>query len=198
MSRLRLTATMLAVPLLVLSAAPGFAQTSTGTGAAGATALRTHPVGLVTFTSEFRDRIPANSNQCLDANVSGGGHNGSRVVIWQCSNSPQQLWRWRPDGHLENQHFRGKCLDADARWGGRDGTPLLLWQCNDNSPNQQFFNRPGTGDLALYNEAFHNGLSIVVDRDANVRGNGALVQLWRKNGQSQQWWTVWPKGPFGS
>ena len=35
------------------------------------------------------------------------------------------------------------------------------------------------------------GGNIVLDRDANVVGNGARVQLWQKNFQSQQWWNIW-------
>ncbi|WP_328622997.1 RICIN domain-containing protein [Streptomyces sp. NBC_00354] len=88
-------------------------------------------------------------------------------------------------------------LDVDANGGG-NGTVVQIWQCNgtkvqiwdcNNSP-QQSWSHP-SGDRAPYNARFYGGGNIVMDRDANVLGNGARIQLWQKNFQSQQWWDVW-------
>ncbi|MFI9560956.1 RICIN domain-containing protein [Nonomuraea endophytica] len=218
MSRFRLAATtMLAVPLLVLSAAPGFAQTSTGMDAAGTSLDAITPPGIgvapdqqaspklpgslspaeklelsaadgwIRITNAFDRSIPP--NQCLDADVKGGG-NGGRVIIWQCNpNSPQQWWRWHDNGWLENQRFPGQCLDAD-RDGSGNGIKVVLWRCAEVA-----WHRWGRGadyprDRAIYNVYHYNNGDTVLDRDSNVPGNGAAVQLWRKNGQSQQWWGV--------
>ncbi|MGW6852103.1 RICIN domain-containing protein [Streptomyces virginiae] len=138
----------------------------------------------VRITNDFAKR-PA--TQCLDVDANGGG-NGTVVQIWQCNGSTQQRWYLWNNGALESYRFPGKCLDADLNGGGRNGTKVQIWDCN-NTP-QQSWSHP-SGDRAIYNARFYGGGNIVMDRDANVVGNGARVQLWQKNFQSQQWWDVW-------
>ncbi|MER7827848.1 MULTISPECIES: RICIN domain-containing protein [unclassified Streptomyces] len=138
----------------------------------------------VRITNDFAKRP---TTQCLDVDANGGG-NGTVVQIWQCNGSTQQRWYLWNNGALESYRFPGKCLDADLNGGGRNGTKVQIWDCN-NTP-QQSWSHP-SGDRALYNARFYSGGNIVMDRDANVVGNGARVQLWQKNFQSQQWWDVW-------
>jgi hypothetical protein len=126
-------------------------------------------------------------NQCLDADLNGGG-NGTKVQVWQCNGSLQQRWYLWNDGSLENYAFPGKCLDADFNGGGRNGTRVQLWDCNGTP--QQHWSHP-VGDLAIYNQAFYNNGNTVLERDANVPGDGAPVQLWTKNFLPQQWWDIW-------
>ncbi|MFI6908206.1 RICIN domain-containing protein [Nonomuraea sp. NPDC050394] len=184
--RLAATAT-LAVPLLALSAAPGFAQASARTDAAG-TAAGSAANGWIRITNAFDRSIPP--NQCLDADVEGGGGNGNRVIVWQCNgNSPQQWWRWHANGWLENQRYRGMCLDAD-RHGSGNGIRVMLWRCADVAWHK-WLRGSDPRDRAIYNVYHYNGGDTVLDRDANVPGNGAQVQLWRKNGQSQQFWDTY-------
>ncbi|MFB6826736.1 RICIN domain-containing protein [Streptomyces virginiae] len=138
----------------------------------------------VRITNDFAKRP---TTQCLDVDANGGG-NGTVVQIWQCNGSTQQRWYLWNNGALESYRFPGKCLDADLNGGGRNGTKVQIWDCN-NTP-QQSWAHP-SGDRAIYNARFYGGGNIVMDRDANVVGNGARVQLWQKNFQSQQWWDVW-------
>ncbi|MFJ9434161.1 RICIN domain-containing protein [Streptomyces sp. NPDC101490] len=138
----------------------------------------------VRITNDFAARP---TTQCLDVDANGGG-NGTVVQIWQCNGTSQQRWYLWNNGALESYRFPGKCLDADLNGGGRNGTKLQIWDCN-NTP-QQSWSHPA-GDRAIYNARFYNNGNTVVDRDANVLGNGARVQLWQKNFQSQQWWDVW-------
>ncbi|GAA1296866.1 RICIN domain-containing protein [Saccharothrix xinjiangensis] len=66
--------------------------------------------------------------QCLDADSRNGG-NGTRVQVWRCNGTSQQVWiaeGWQ----LKNERFPGMCLDADLNGGGANGTRLQLWRCN--------------------------------------------------------------------
>ncbi|GLW12637.1 hypothetical protein Misp01_77650 [Microtetraspora sp. NBRC 13810] len=144
-----------------------------------------NPINWVRITNRFSGRVHA--SQCLDVDINAGGANGSKVQVWQCNGSQQQLWFWWLDGYLESARFRGKCLDADLIGGGANGTRLQLWSCNGSS--QQVF-WMYANDLAIYNERFYGGGNTVADRNATIPGNGAQVQLWQKNFQSQQWWSV--------
>ncbi|MEU9555585.1 RICIN domain-containing protein [Streptomyces fumanus] len=137
------------------------------------------------ITSDFAGR--SHTNQCLDVDVTGNGANGSKIQVWECNGSSQQLWYWWDDYFLESARYPGKCIDADLNGGGANGTRLQLWDCN-GSTQQQFFRY--SNDLAIYNARFYNNGNTVVDRNATVPGNGAGVQLWQKNYQSQQWWSV--------
>ena len=123
--------------------------------------------------------------QCLDADSTGGG-NGTRVQVWDCNGSNQQLWFWADDLSVRNGLFPSMCLDADVNGGGANGTRAQLWVCN-GSTQQQWGVLPN--DVAIYNVRFFNNANTVLDRDTNVPGNGAQVQLWEKNFQPQQWWS---------
>ncbi|WP_128979420.1 RICIN domain-containing protein [Streptomyces roseicoloratus] len=138
----------------------------------------------VRITNDFANRL---TTQCLDVDANGGA-NGTVVQVWECNGTNQQRWYLWNNGALESYRFPGKCLDADLNGGGRNGTKLQIWDCN-NTPHQSWSHPEG--DRAIYNARFYGGGNIVMDRDANVRGNGARVQLWQKNFQSQQWWDVW-------
>ncbi|MCX4625414.1 RICIN domain-containing protein [Streptomyces sp. NBC_01443] len=138
----------------------------------------------VRITNDFAKRP---TTQCLDVDANGGG-NGTVVQVWQCNGTTQQRWYLWNNGALESYRFPGKCLDADLNGGGNNGTKVQIWDCN-NTP-QQSWSHP-SGDRAIYNARFYGGGNIVMDRDANVLGNGARIQLWQKNFQSQQWWDVW-------
>jgi hypothetical protein len=143
------------------------------------------PPGWDQFFVRIRSMY-GNSSQCLDADTNGTG-NGTKVQVWECNQTSQQLWYVHSDRTVESFRNPGMCLDADSNAQGRNGAKLQLWQCN-GSPQQKWIRR--ADDLAIYNLAFHNDFGTVMDRDSNVAGNGAQVQLWQKNDMSQQRWQV--------
>lgn len=189
--RLRFTARLAASAALLLGAIT--AALTVGPGDALASAARTAvpnipaPGNLIVIHSLYK-KTP---NQCLDADLNGGGVNGNKVQVWACNGSTQQEWVTNPGVgggvELESAQFPGMCLDADVNGGGANGTKVQLWQCNGQS-QQSWVSFPN--DLAIYNVRFFNGGNTVLDRDINVPGNGARAQLWTKNFQSQQWWQV--------
>ena len=124
--------------------------------------------------------------QCLDADITGGGQNGTKVQVWACNGSTQQQWVSWDDYSMESVKYPGMCLDADLNGNGSNGTKIQLWACNGSTQQQwEVF----ANDLAFYNVRFYNNGNTVMDRDITVPGNGARAQLWAKNFQSQQWWS---------
>ncbi|GAA2974816.1 RICIN domain-containing protein [Actinokineospora diospyrosa] len=176
---LRTTLASAAAVLSLLAIAP----------AAAAAPPARRPVNPVSVASAQWVQIRSeygNGGQCLDADLNGGGANGSKVQLWDCNGTDQQKWLLDWDNpRLVNKKFSA-CLDADLNGGGANGTKLQLWDCNGT--DQQKWYR-FTEDSALYNGRFSYGRTIVVDRDVTHSGNGAKAQLWTKNFQPQQWWS---------
>ncbi|MBM7773219.1 uncharacterized protein (DUF2147 family) [Actinokineospora baliensis] len=173
---LRTLITIAAAAPLLLTATPANASTTPN-----------RPAPEVSATAEWIQirSLYGSQNQCLDADLNGGGANGTKVQLWDCNGSDQQQWLL----DFENKQLINKkfwaCLDADLNGGGANGTKLQLWTCN--SSDQQKWLRY-YDDLAIYNGRFFNGKNTVVDRDVSHGGNGAKAQLWAKNFQPQQWW----------
>lgn len=119
--------------------------------------------------------------QCLDADANGGG-NGTIVQAWECNDSPQQSWFYDSGGRLVNGLFSNMCLEAT---GGFNGAAVVLWRC-DGAQQQKWIVL--ANDVYVYNSLYFDNGNTVLDRDSNVIGNGARVQLWAKNNQPQQWW----------
>ncbi|WP_052441896.1 RICIN domain-containing protein [Streptacidiphilus anmyonensis] len=148
---------------------------------------RVNPAATWQVTVIIKSLYTVTPGQCLDADANNGA-DGTKVQVWRCNGSAQQLWNQYSDGRLESVRFPGMCLDADATNGG-NGTRVQLWQCNGTT-QQVWFTRPN--DAAIYNQRFYNNYNTVLDRDATDTGDGARAQLWTKNWQSQQWWDVIP------
>lgn len=75
-------------------------------------------------------------SQCLDADIYGGGKDGTRVQLWKCNNTTQQSWFMRSgDLAIYNVRFLNNyntVLDRNATWTG-DGAPVQLWTKNYQS-----------------------------------------------------------------
>ncbi|MFS8096588.1 RICIN domain-containing protein [Lentzea alba] len=155
--------------------------TTTGVATAADSRRLVAQAGWVVIHSHYNG-----NTQCLDGGAGAAG-NGKQVVLWRCDGSPEQRWYSDDNFRLINGRHQTLCLDADTNGGGANGTKVQLWQCNWES-QQRWFMR--ANDLAIYNERFHAGYNVVLDRDINVPGNGARAQLWQKNFQSQQWWWI--------
>ncbi len=74
--------------------------------------------------------------KCLDADLNGGGANGTKVQIWDCNNTAQQSWS-HPAGDraIYNARFYGGgsiVLDRNANVTG-NGARVQLWQKNFQS-----------------------------------------------------------------
>jgi hypothetical protein len=89
--------------------------------------------------------LPANTKMCLDigGGASGGGKDGTPVVIWPCNNqNKNQQWGWDPHGYIRWIPDPTKCMDVTG--GGGAGTRLQLLTCNfTNSSSQTPFAEGG-------------------------------------------------------
>ncbi|WP_063757053.1 glycosyl hydrolase family 95 catalytic domain-containing protein [Lentzea aerocolonigenes] len=64
--------------------------------------------------------ITGNGGLCLDAS-GGSSADGTSVIVWSCSGSPNQKWSLQANGSITG--IGGKCLDVT-------GTRVQLWSCN--------------------------------------------------------------------
>ncbi|MGN9788538.1 RICIN domain-containing protein [Nonomuraea sp. ZG12] len=81
-------------------------------------------------------------NYCLDV-YGYGTHNGAKVVLWQCTGHPNQLWypqifeEGDADAKILVNFHSGKCLDADNPSFLSDtpkpGAALQIWDCIENT-----------------------------------------------------------------
>ncbi|MEU4218885.1 RICIN domain-containing protein [Actinoplanes sp. NPDC026623] len=182
----RIAAVATAAVVLVGTWAPAAHARAPWGGAASTRAADTDPApGWDQFFVRIRS-LYGDADQCLDADTNGRG-NGTRVQVWDCNQTTQQLWYVHSDSTVESVRNPGMCLDADSDAQGANGARIQLWTCN-GSAQQKWIRR--AGDLAIYNLAFLNGFGTVMDRDSDVAGNGAQAQLWQKNSMSQQRWQV--------
>ena len=80
--------------------------------------------------------VSRQDGRCLDADVSGPTHDGTKVQVWQCNGWLNQTWTWYTDGTIRSAHD-GRCLDEDIAGGTRNGSRAQMWDCN-GWPNQQW------------------------------------------------------------
>lgn len=75
------------------------------------------------------------NNLCL--NAKGNGQSGSKVILWTCNGSANELWIHKADGEYVEKANGGRlCLD-DPRYSTKNGTQLMVFACH-NSSNQHW------------------------------------------------------------
>ncbi|MBV9451885.1 MAG: RICIN domain-containing protein [Streptosporangiaceae bacterium] len=75
------------------------------------------------------------NNMCL--NAKGNGKSGSKVILWKCTGSANEIWVHRSNGeYVEKANGYKVCLD-DPGYSTRNGTQLMVYTCN-NGPNQHW------------------------------------------------------------
>jgi hypothetical protein len=75
------------------------------------------------------------NNLCI--NAKGNGKSGSRVILWTCNGSANEIWIHRSNGeYVEKANGYKLCLD-DPGYSTRNGTQLMVYACH-NSPNQHW------------------------------------------------------------
>jgi hypothetical protein len=75
------------------------------------------------------------NNLCL--NAKGNGKSGSKVILWTCNGSGNEIWTHKSDGEFVEKANGGKlCLD-DPAYSTKNGTQLMVYACN-NGPNQHW------------------------------------------------------------
>jgi hypothetical protein len=160
------------------SGGPVFTSTSTPSG------LRAIAKGIVSGQNGYPFKIMING-KCLDADSNTIGKNGTRVQLWTCNNSPQQMFVMRADGIINSVANGSFCLDADLNTIANNGTFVQLWTCNGSTQQRWIYGGEGAGSI----RSAYSGRCI--DADLNtLNQEGTRLQLWDCNGQGQQMWTV--------
>lgn len=72
--------------------------------------------------------ITGNAGLCLDAS-GGNSADGTSLILWTCSGSPNQRWTLQPNGSITG--VGGKCVDV-AEGSTAAGARLQLWTCNNS------------------------------------------------------------------
>jgi Ricin-type beta-trefoil lectin domain len=86
--------------------------------------------GLTYSSSELH-----HNNLCL--NAKGNGKSGSKVILWTCNGSGNEIWTHKSNGELVEKANGSKyCLD-DPGYSTKNGTQLFVYTCN-NGPNQHW------------------------------------------------------------
>ncbi len=152
-------------------------------------AIATVPIMSLAAASEIKPGIPqvqqeihsAPGNLCLDGDTKTIGANGTVVQAWSCGGGPNQKWRFRPGGTIQNIQS-GRCLDAFAPTASTNGGKIVLWDCN-GGPTQIWQQSGGQFVLAS------NPAKCLDNTAQTARTNGSRIQIWDCNHSPQQTWT---------
>jgi Ricin-type beta-trefoil lectin domain len=125
--------------------------------------------------------ITSASGACLD-DASSGTADGNPIQVWQCNQTPAQMWTVATDGTLR---VFGKCMRVGTD-GVSDGAPIVLWDC-DGSAEEIW---RGGANASLVNPASGKCL----DDPSGGTGWGYHLQLLTCGGGDGQRWTL-PSGP---
>jgi hypothetical protein len=72
---------------------------------------------------------------CL--NAKGNGKQGSKLILWTCNGSANEIWIHRSNGEMvEKANGYKLCID-DPGYSTRNGTQLIVYACH-NTPNQHW------------------------------------------------------------
>ena len=73
---------------------------------------------------------------CL--NAKGSGNSGSKVILWTCTGTPNEIWVFNTLNHqvLLKAHGFTLCLN-DPGYSTRNGTQLIVYKCQ-NTPNEHW------------------------------------------------------------
>jgi len=70
-------------------------------------------------------------------NAKGNGKSGSKIILWTCNGSSNEIWIHKSDQEYELKVNGYKlCLD-DPAYSTKNGTQLMVYTCN-NGPNQHW------------------------------------------------------------
>jgi hypothetical protein len=128
------------------------------------------------------------NGKCLDADRTNTG-NGAKVQIWDCNGWSNQTWNMSYNGNVRAWQFKsaftGKCMDGDVYHNTQNGDRVLMQPCN--GLDQQYW--IWAVDTQNNHAYFINvAADKVLDADRTNPGNGSRVQLWDRNGWSNQDW----------
>ena len=71
------------------------------------------------------------------ANARGAAVSGSKIILWPCTGSANEIWTHKSNGEYVLKAGHGKlCLD-DPRSSTANGTQLIVYTCT-NTPNQHW------------------------------------------------------------
>jgi Ricin-type beta-trefoil lectin domain len=81
------------------------------------------------------DELKIHSNLCV--NAKGNGKSGSKLILWNCNGSANEIWIHKTDGEyvLKANGYK-LCID-DPAFARKSGTQLAVYACNDGS-NQRW------------------------------------------------------------
>jgi len=75
------------------------------------------------------DELEIHGDMCV--NAKGTGTSGSKVILWPCNGSPNEIWVHQSNGEYVLKANRGKlCLD-DPAYSTTNGTQLIVYACSD-------------------------------------------------------------------
>lgn len=86
--------------------------------------------GLTYSNSELK-----HNNLCL--NAKGNGKSGSKIILWTCNGSANEVWTHKSNGEFVEKANGSKLCLNDPGYSTKNGTQLIVWACN-NAPNEHW------------------------------------------------------------
>jgi hypothetical protein len=86
--------------------------------------------GLTYSKSELK-----HNNLCL--NAKGNGKSGSKIILWTCNGSANEIWTHKSNGEFVEKANGSKLCLNDPGYSTKNGTQLIVWACN-NAPNEHW------------------------------------------------------------
>jgi ricin-type beta-trefoil lectin protein len=124
----------------------------------------------------------AMSGQCLD-DYHDSSTNDNPVVMWPCDGSPGEHWT------VNGQYIQinGLCLDV-KQGGTANGSLVEIYTCH-NGTNQQWNRGPAKSiNSQTYYDYVNANSGTCLDGLAPGTANGTQIQIWKCNGDTQQYW----------
>ncbi len=106
---------------------------------------------------------------------------------------PGQQWVISASGELKNASNSALCLDVTGNHFAA-GVPVETWSCNgqDNQKWSIEADRAGGPQFGAISPIGHS--SLCLDVKGGSTANGAVLELWPCNGQSNQHWAIFSAG----
>jgi hypothetical protein len=127
------------------------------------------------------------NGKCLDADRTDTG-NGAKVQLWDCNGWSNQTWNMSYNTNIGAWQFKsgftGKCMDGDVYHNNQNGDRVLMQTCN--GLDQQYW--IWVADSSSLSHFINVAADKVLDADRTNPANGCPVQLWDRNGWSNQEW----------
>jgi hypothetical protein len=104
----------------------------TGDSAAPRTKIaiwKCNPTGPAQGWTYKGDELKIHGDMCV--NAKGTATSGSKVILWPCNGSPNEIWVHKSNGEYVLKANHGKlCLD-DPAYSTTNGTQLIVYTCSD-------------------------------------------------------------------